>query len=132
MSYLLKIVVTAISLWVTTLIFAPNIDVQADGVGGEIGTLLIVALIFGLVNAIIKPIIKVIGCALYAASLGLFGLIVNAALFLLVDVIGDQFSVPFHIENFWYALLGAIVVAVVGWVLNLVVPDPSDKKKKKK
>lgn len=126
-SYLLKIVITAVALWVTTLIFDGHITVEAATTMGTIGTLLAVALIFGLVNTIIKPIIKVIGCALYAASLGLISLIVNAALFLLTDYIAGQFDIPFHIENFWWALLGALVVAVVSWVLNLVIPDKKDR-----
>ncbi len=123
MSYLLNICVTAVALWVTTLIFDPHIAVQADNTIGTIGTFLLVALIFGVINGVLKPIIKVLGCALYALTLGLFALVVNAVLFLLVDFIAEQFGIPFHIDSFWYALLGAVVVAVVTWLLNLVIPD---------
>jgi putative membrane protein len=129
-SYLLKIIATAVALWVTTLLFDPNIAVTAQTIPGAIGTLLVIALVFGLVNAIVKPVIKVVGCALYAASLGLFALVVNALLFLLVDFIAEQLDIPFHIENFWWALLGAVVVGLISWVLNLVIPDKSDRKKK--
>lgn len=129
MRFLLKICVTAVALWVTTLLFDPDISVTADTTLGKVGTLLAVALIFGLVNAIIKPIVKVIGCALYAASLGLIALIVNAALFMLTWWISEQFHLNFNISNFWYAILGALVVGIVSWVLNLAIPDKNDKKK---
>ena len=123
MTFLLKIVSTAAALWVTTLIFSPHIDTTAETTLGHVGTLLAVALIFGLVNGIVKPIVKIIGCAVYAASLGLFALIVNAALFLLVDLIAGWFDLPFHVNGFWWAMLGALVVAIVSWILNLVIPD---------
>lgn len=127
MRSLLKIISTAAALWVTTLIFSPHIDTTAETTMGQIGTLLAVALIFGLVNAIVKPIVKVIGCALYAASLGLFALVVNALLFLLVDYIAGLLDIPFHVDGFWWALLGAIVVSIVSWILNLVIPDKNKK-----
>ncbi|HIV57998.1 MAG TPA: phage holin family protein [Candidatus Stackebrandtia faecavium] len=123
MSYLLNICVTAVALWVTTLLFDPHIAVHAESTFGTVGTFLLVALIFGVINGVLKPIIKVLGCALYALTLGLFALVVNALLFLLVDVIAEQFGIPFHIDGFWYALLGAVVVAIVTWLLNLIIPD---------
>ncbi|WP_147141220.1 phage holin family protein [Stackebrandtia albiflava] len=132
MRYLLNLVVTAFALWITTLIFAPHIESTADTTLGHIGTLLAVALIFGLVNGIVKPVVKVLGCALYAASLGLFALVVNAALFLLVDLIAGWFDLPFNVENFWWAMLGALVVAVVSWIVNLVIPDKKESKKRKR
>lgn len=130
-SYLLKICATAVALWITTLIFAPNIEVTTTGFA-KVGTLLLVAFLFGLVNAVVKPIVKVIGCALYAASLGLIALVVNAALFLLVDFIAEQFDIPFNITGFWWAMLGALVVGVISWILNLAIPDKKDKKNKRK
>ncbi|HIW64290.1 MAG TPA: phage holin family protein [Candidatus Stackebrandtia excrementipullorum] len=127
MSFLLKTITTAAALWVTTLLFSPHIDTTAQTTSGHIGTLLAVAIIFGLVNAIVKPIVKVIGCALYAISLGLFALVVNALLFLLVDYIADTLDIPFHVDGFWWAMLGAVVVAIVSWILNLVIPDKEKK-----
>lgn len=122
MSYLLKIISTAAALWVTTLLFSPHIQTTAETTSGQIWTLLAVALIFGLVNGIVKPVVKVIGCALYAVSLGLFALVVNALLFVLVGFIAEWFSIPFEVD-FWWAFPGAVVVGVVSWILNLVIPD---------
>lgn len=134
MKILLKILVTAATLWITTLIF-DDISIDSDDTMTKIGTLLFVALVFGLVNAIIKPIVKFMlkASCLYYLSLGLLGLVLNALLFLLTIFVADQFGMPFVIEGegfgrFWTALLASIVITVVGWVLNLVIPDKSDKK----
>lgn len=131
---LLKILVTAATLWITTLIFE-DIVIDTDNPAVYVGTLLFVALVFGLVNAIVKPIVKFMlkASCLYYLSLGLLGLVLNAALFLLTIFVADQFGLPFTIEGagfgrFWTALLASIVITVVGWVLNLVIPDKKDKK----
>jgi putative membrane protein len=121
----IRVVVIAISLWVATLI-VPGIRVDAVTTGAGIGTLIGVALIFGLVNAVLKPIIKVVGCAFYVITLGLIGLVVNALLFLLVGALADGLGLPFHVDGFWAAFFGAIVVAVVSFVLHVVIPDRFD------
>lgn len=118
-------VITAIALWVTTVI--PGVAVGGTYSVGthedplpRITTLLVVALIFGVVNTIIKPIVKVLGCALYALTLGLFGLVVNALLFLLTARIADSLHVPFHVTGFVPAFFAAIVVSIVSFALHLV------------
>jgi len=86
--------------------------------------LLLVAVIFGLVNTFIKPIVKVLGCGVYALTLGLIALVVNGLLFLLVSWICGQLSIPFHVNNFWpAAVLGALIVSIVSWGLGLVIKD---------
>ena len=133
MRYLLKIAVTAVTLWITTLVF-DDINIDADGTLPYLGTLLFVALVFGIVNAVIKPIVKFMlkASCLYYLSLGLLGLVLNAVLFLLVIFVAGEAGVPFTIDGdgphrFWIALLASIVITVVGWVLNLIVPDKDDK-----
>ncbi|WP_344591708.1 phage holin family protein [Actinomadura vinacea] len=118
----LKVAITAAALWVATLLIA-GIDVEGDSAGRRALTLAAVAVIFGLVNAIIKPIVKTLGCALYVLTLGLIGLVVNALLLLLTSRIAEEFELPFHVDGFWPAFAGAIVVAVVGWALDLLVKD---------
>lgn len=114
--------VNAVALWVTTLV-VPGIDVTGGSAGKNVLTLLAIALIFGLVNAVIKPIIKVVGCVLYVLTLGLIALVVNALMFLLTNWIADSLGLPFKVDGFWPAFWGAIVMAIVAWVLSLVVPD---------
>lgn len=127
LAWAIKIVVNAIALWLCTL-FIRGIELGGADHATQIITLVGVALIFGLVNAVIKPIVKTVGCAFYLLTLGLIGLVVNALLFLLVGWIAGQFGLPFQVEGFVPAFLGAILVAIVGFVLHLVIPDRYDHK----
>ena len=127
MALLVRVGVIAVSLWLAT-VFVPGIEVGAGTTGARIGALLLVAVIFGLVNAVIKPIVMVVGCPLYVLTLGLIGLVVNALLFLLVGWIAGVVGLPFVVDGFWAAFWGAIVVAVVGFVLHLVIPDSIDER----
>jgi len=126
MAFLIRLVVTAIALWIATLV-VPGITVSGRSGGINALTLLAVALIFGIVNAVLKPIIRVVGCVFYLLTLGLFALVVNALLFLLTDWIASLFDLPFKVDGFWAAFWGAIVVAVVGWLISLVIPDSADR-----
>jgi putative membrane protein len=126
MGILIRLVVSAVSLWIATLVI-DGIHLTADTVPKKIGTLLAVAAIFGIVNAVLRPIIKVIGCGLYVLTLGLISIVVNALLFLLTSWIAGQLSLPFHVDNFWpSAVLGALLVGIVSWLLNMLVPDGGD------
>lgn len=122
MGFLIRLVITAIALWVTTLI-VPGVEVTGRTGADTALTLIVVALIFGVVNAVLKPVIKVFGCVFYLLTLGLFALVVNALLFLLTDWIAGGLDLPFHVDGFWAAFWGAIVMAVVSWLISVVVPD---------
>jgi putative membrane protein len=126
MGIIIRLVITAVSLWIATLLIS-GIELTTDSVPQKVGTLLAVAVIFGLVNAVLRPIIKVIGCGLYVLTLGLIALIVNGLLFMLTSWIAGRFELPFHVDDFWpSAVLGALLVGVVSWLLNMLVPDGSD------
>ncbi|HEU4896397.1 MAG TPA: phage holin family protein [Actinomycetota bacterium] len=86
-------------------------------------TLLAVAVIFGLINAIIRPIVRLISIPLFILTLGLFTFVVNALMLMLTAWIGDQFDLAFEVDGFWSALLGALVISVVMFVINVVLPD---------
>jgi putative membrane protein len=120
--FLIRLAITAIALWVTTLI-VPGVEVTGRSGADTALTLIVVALIFGVVNAVLKPVIKVFGCVFYLLTLGLFALVVNALLFLLTDWIARGLDLPFHVDGFWAAFWGAIVMAVVSWLISVVVPD---------
>src|SRR4029450_9942375 len=85
--------------------------------------LLAVAVIFGLVNAIVRPIARLISLPLLILTLGLFTFVVNALMLLLTAWIGDQFDLAFEVDGFWSALLGALVISVVTFVINVLLPD---------
>ncbi|MEV6526524.1 phage holin family protein [Longispora sp. NPDC051575] len=120
MGFIIRTIVTAVAVWVASLLVS-GIQVGESG-WKKVGTLLLVALIFGLINAVIKPIIQTIGCAFYALTLGLVALVVNALLFWLTSWIADKIDLPFHITGFWAAFWGGIIVAIVSWVLSLITP----------
>ncbi|MFB9234809.1 phage holin family protein [Plantactinospora siamensis] len=126
MAFLIRLVINAFALWVTTLV-VDGIDVTARTAGGKAGTVLVVALIFGVVNAVLKPIIRVVGCVFYVVTLGLFALVVNALLFLLTGWIAERSHLPFSVNGFWAAFWGAIVMAVLSWIISLVVPDRAER-----
>ena len=123
----IRVAVVAVSLWVATLI-VPGIDNTAGSAGTRWGTLVLVAIIFGVVNAVLKPLIKVVGCPFYILTLGLIGLVVNALLFMLAGAIAGGLGLPFQVGGFGAAFLGAIVVGVVGFLLHILIPDRLDQR----
>lgn len=78
------------------------------------------ALIFGVINALLGPLLKLLTCSLILLTLGLFTLILNTFLFYLAGYIGTAFEVGFTVDNFWAALLGSVVVSFISIVLSLV------------
>jgi len=126
MGILTRLAVTAVALWISTLVLS-GITLGDDSTIKKIGTLVAVAAIFGVVNAVLRPIIKTIGCWAYVLTLGLAAILVNGALFMLTSWIAGEVGLPFHVDHFWpTAVLGALLVGVVSFVLNLVVPDGKD------
>jgi putative membrane protein len=126
MGILIRLGISALALWISTLLIS-GITLDTQSVAGKIGTLVLVAAIFGVVNAVLRPIIKVVGCAFYVLTLGLIALVVNGALFMLTSWIAGQLGLAFHVADFWpSAVLGALVVGVVSWLLNMFVPDPGN------
>lgn len=123
----IRVAVVAVALWVATAL-VDGIELTADSGTTQIGTLVAVAVIFGVVNAVLKPIIKVVGCPLYILTLGLVALVVNALLFLLAGWIAQALGLPFTVDGFWSAFWGAIVVGIVSFVLHLVIPDRWDQR----
>jgi putative membrane protein len=100
-----------------------GISLNTGNTSRKVLTLLVVAAMFGLINAFLKPIIKTFGCVFYVLTLGLFALVVNALLFELTSWVAGRIHVPFHVTGFVPAFWGAIVVGVVSWLLNLFVHD---------
>jgi len=101
----------------------PGIELRTGSTVSKVLTLIVVALIVGLVNAVIKPIVKIIGCLFYLLTLGLIGLVVNGLLLWLSSWVAGKLKLPFHITGFWPAFWGAIIIGVVGWLLNLILDN---------
>ncbi|TDD91033.1 phage holin family protein [Actinomadura rubrisoli] len=122
MKILIRVVISAVALWVAQALL-DGIEVTAGSTGKRALTLLAVAVIFGVVNAVLKPVIQVLGCAFYILTLGLFALVVNAALLMLTSWLAEEMNLPFHVDWFWPAFWGAIIIGVVSWLLNLFVAE---------
>ncbi len=122
MTLLLRILIPAAALGIAHLA-VPGIELRGGSDWSKAGTLILVALIFGVVNAVLKPIVKTVGCVFYVLTLGLIGLVVNGLLLWLCSWIAGKLSLPFHITGFAAAFWGAIIVGVVGWVLNLIFDE---------
>jgi putative membrane protein len=127
MRFLLRVLVSAAALGAATWAVS-GIELLAGSGWTRVGTLLAVALIFGLINATLKPLIKVVGCAFYVLTLGLVALVVNGLLLWLTSVIAGDLTLPFHVTGFWPAFWGAIVVGLVSWLLNLLIGDDRRRK----
>lgn len=118
-SVLIHIAVTMLAVWVTTAL--PGIELGGDTTETTVVTLLAVSVLFGLVNVILKPIAKTLGCLLYVLTLGLFGLIVNALLLWLTSYLAGKLELPFHVAGFWPAFWGALVITLVSSVLHGII-----------
>lgn len=110
---IIRLLINAVALWVAAQL-VNGIDLSEN-----IWQVLVVALIFGLINAIIKPIVKILSFPLIIVTLGLFTLVINAFLLLLTDWLTDAISV----DGFVPAFLGAIIISVVSWFLSHFVSD---------
>lgn len=122
MKLIIRVVITALALWLATVLVS-GIEVQTSDTAKKVITLLVVAVIVGIINGVLKPIIKTVGCAFYVVTLGLIALVVNGLLLWLASYISGQLQLPFHISGFWPAFWGAIIVGVVSWLGNLFIHD---------
>jgi putative membrane protein len=119
-SFIVRLLVNAAALWVATQLLRDGITI---GGSNWIASLLVVALIFGVVNAIIKPILAVLTCPLYILTLGLFTFVVNALMLLLTSGIADALGLSFHVKDFGTALIGAVIISVVSFLLSIVIQE---------
>lgn len=122
MKLLLTVVIAAGALAVTAWMF-DGISIGGDTTSDQLVTLLLVAAIFGVVNAFVRPIVALLSLPLYILTLGLFFVVVNALMLLLTSWIADQVGVAFEVDGFWTAVLGAIVISIASAIIGLVLPD---------
>ncbi|MFJ4920544.1 phage holin family protein [Streptomyces sp. NPDC088725] len=121
-NFLVKATANAAALAVAAWLL-PDITLTGDDIGGKVLTLVLVALVFGLVNFIVKPLVKLLTLPLFILTLGLITLVVNALMLLLTSSLADTLDLSFHVEGFWTAVLGGLIISVVAWALHLALPD---------
>ncbi len=114
-SFIIRLVINALAIAATAWLL-PGITVG----GNPTLTIILVAVIFGIVNAIIKPIFSFVTCGLYVLTLGLFTFIANAAMLWVTQYIADWFGLQFSIDSFWTAIVGALIISVVSFILSMM------------
>ena len=119
---LLGLLTNAVAIWLTTLVVAGvRVDPYEQGPTAAVLTYLLVALIFGVVNAVVGGVVRVVAFPLYLLTLGLISLVVNGLLLLLTAWISGLFCFGLVVEGFWWGVLGALVLAIVNWFLGLLL-----------
>jgi len=116
--FIIRWAINAVALYAAVAL-VPGIRPQSESVLSFI----LLALIFGVINALLSPLLKLLTCPLILLTLGLFTLVINTFLFYLAGYVGTAFGVGFVVDGFWSALLGSIIVSVVSVVLSLVLRD---------
>ena len=125
MSFLLRAALTGVALWVVTLL-VPGVSILGgDSALARAGIIFVVAVVFGLVNAVIKPIVQLISIPLYILTLGLIHIVINALMLWITSWITEHTTHwGLFIEDFWWtAIWAAIVLSVVSWLLSIVAGD---------
>ncbi len=122
MRFVLTVLISAVGLAVAAWLF-PDIYVQGDDDGQRVLTLLIVALIFGLVNTLVRPVVKLVALPLYLLTLGLIAFVINALMLMLTSWVADQLDVGFGVDGFWTALGGSLVISFITAVLTTMIKD---------
>ena len=117
MRFLLRLLINAVALWVAVKI-VPGISYTGDWL-----PFLAVALIFGIVNAFIRPIVKLFTLPIIFLTLGLFALVVNGAMLMLTAWLSDKLAMNFQVSGCWTAILGALVVSIVSALLSTFLVD---------
>ncbi|MBC7292110.1 MAG: phage holin family protein [Actinotalea sp.] len=122
MSFLLRVLINAAAIWLATAVLDGLEVVGGDDRTSRVLVFLAVALLFGVVNAVVRPIVSFLSFPLYILTLGLFTLVVNALMIMLTGWLSELTDFGLRVDGFWTALLAGLIVAVASFVLSLVVP----------
>jgi putative membrane protein len=125
MYFLIKTLANAAALAVATWLLS-DIELTGGSEGEKAVTLLVVALIFGVVNVVVKPIVKLFSLPLLVLTLGLFTLVINALMLMLTSWVAGKLDVSFHVGGFGTAFLGGLIISVVSWALHMVLDRDRD------
>ena len=126
--FLIRVGINAVALWVATLLVSGVSLAEGNQAWtAKVVTVVLVALVFGIVNAVIRPIVKLLSFPAMVLTLGLFTFIVNAFMLEITKWISKPLGLSFTIDRFfWSAVFAAVVITVVSWVLSVVLPDGED------
>jgi putative membrane protein len=122
MRFLLWVVVNALAVGVATALL-DGIELTGSSTGEQAVTLLVVGLVFGVIDSVVAPVVKLLSLPFILLTLGLLLFVINALMLMLTGWVADQLGLGFSVDGFWTALLGAIVITVASWILEAVFPD---------
>jgi putative membrane protein len=122
--FLLWIVVNAVALAIATWLLR-GISLSGATTSQRAVTLVVVALIFGVINAVVRPVVKLLSLPFIILTLGLLVFVINACMLLLTSWVAGQLAIPFAVHGFLTAVYGAIIIMIATWILELVLPDPA-------
>lgn len=120
MRFVVRLLVNAAALWVATRI-VPGVSYS-----GGVAPMLAVALVFGIVNAVIGTIAKIVTFPIIILTLGLFILVINGVMLMLTSALSEALGLGFEVRGFWAAFWGALVVSLVSTILSLFIRDRRD------
>lgn len=121
-NFIVKTLANAAALGVATWLIE-DITLTGDSNARKAWSLILVALVFGVVNWLVKPVVKVLSFPLFILTLGLITLVVNALMLLLTSWVSGKLDLDFHVDGFWTAVVGGLIVSIVSWALHVVLPD---------
>lgn len=124
-SFVVKTIANAAALAVAIWLLK-DITLTGESTGRKTLALLLVALIFGVVNFVVKPVVKLLSLPLFILTLGLITLVINALMLLLTSWLAEKFDLAFHVQGFWTAVLGGVIISIVSWAMHMVLPDDRD------
>jgi len=123
-SFAIKVVVNAVAIWIATLVTGISVSGGSNTTSGKVLTFLFIGLLFGIVNAVVKPVVKVLAFPFYIVTLGLLTFVVNALMLELTSWLSRHTDLQLRIDHFWWQAVGAaLVVSFISLVLNLILPD---------
>jgi putative membrane protein len=121
--FIIRWAINAVALYVAVLI-VPGIDLR-----GSWMDVLWLALIFGLLNALLRPLLKFLTCPLIILTLGLFTIVINTGMLLLTSKIGQSLGMGLSVTDFWQAVLGSLVISIVSVIMSVILRDELKGKK---
>lgn len=123
MLFLASLVINSFAIWLAAeWITGISLRLPGDAVAADALVVVLIGLVFTLVNMVVKPIVKFLSLPLVILTLGLFLLVINALMFLLTAWLTSGFEYGIDIAGFWAAFWGALLIAIVNFVLGLIVP----------
>jgi putative membrane protein len=120
--FLVRVAVNAVAVGVACWLLA-DIWLRGGSASERLLRLLLVAVVFGLVNAVVRPVVKLLSLPFIILTLGLLIFVINALMLMLTSWLSGQIGLGFHVDGFGTALVGALIITIVTWGLELVLPD---------